>query len=200
MKPFYVAEILFLKRRGAEVPRTQSEAKATANRSRPFLCVSASLRFIFVLHLGSLTAHAAEPALRTEARQALAESIPQVAVQKLKTLLAKPGVPPAERVAAQLELGAAYFAAGKNEEAFAAVQALADSGDAAARLLRAELLARTGRWEEALTLFQELAAKADAPAAAQFGLVESQAALGQSLHGQTVCVGLPVHRLQHGFE
>ena len=125
-------------------------------------------------------ARTAEPALRTEARQALAESIPQVAVQKLKTLLAKPGVPPDERAAAQLELGAAFFAVGKNDDALAAVQALADGGDAAARLLRAQVLARTDRWNEAQALFQELAAQADAPAAAQLGLVESRAALGQT--------------------
>ena len=213
MKPFYAAEILFLKRRGAEAQRTQREAKAAANRSRPFLCVSASLRLeqwpkilftsgrdapapckergrpgpsssrqvilAFGIAFGIVAAHAAEPALRTEARQALAESIPQVAVQKLKTLLAKPGVPADERVAAQRELGAAFFAAGKNDDALAAVQALADSGDAAARLLRAQVLARMGRWEEARALFAELTAAADAPAAAQLGLVESRAALGQ---------------------
>ena len=123
---------------------------------------------------------AADPALLTEARQALAESIPQVAVQKLKTLLAKPGLPPAERVTAQRELGAAYFAAGNNDAALAAVQVLADGGDSAARLLRAQVLARAGRWDEALALFHELAAKADAPATAQLGLVESRAALGQT--------------------
>ena len=125
-------------------------------------------------------AYAAEPALLTEARQALAESIPQVAVQKLKTLLAKPGVPPAERRAAQLELGAAHFAAGNDDAALAAVQALADEGDAAARLLRAQILARTERWDEALAIFEELAAEPDAPAAAQLGLAESQAALGRT--------------------
>ena len=132
---------------------------------------------LFVMVASSV---AADPALLTEARQALAESIPQVAVQKLKTLLAKPGLPPAERAAARLELGAAFFAAGKNDEALAAVQAQADGGDAAALLLRAQVLARMGRWDEALALFQELAAKPGAPAAAQLGLVESRAALGQT--------------------
>ena len=133
----------------------------------------------FVL-LFNAPAFAAEPALRTEARHALAESIPQVAVQKLKTLLAKPGVPADERTAAQRELGAAFFAAGKNDDALAAVQALAEGGDAAARLLRAQVLARMGRWEEARTLFAELAAAAEAPASAQLGRVESRAALGQT--------------------
>ena len=146
------------------------------------LCVSASLRFqiiAFVVLLRSF-ACAGEPALLTEARQALAESIPQVAVQKLKTLLAAPGLPPAERAAAQRELGAAFFAAGQNAEALAAVQSLADAGDAPARLLRAEVLARMGRWDEARALFQELAAQPGAPEAAQLGLVESRAALGQT--------------------
>jgi len=146
------------------------------------LCVAPSLRFqivAFVVLLNSL-AGAAEPALLTEARQARAEALPQVAVQKLKTLLAKPGVPPADRMAAQLELGAAYFAAGKNVEAVAAVQSLADAGDAAAQLLHAQVLARAGRWEEALTLFQGLSAPPTALAAARLGLAESLAALGRT--------------------
>ncbi len=123
---------------------------------------------------------AADFALLTEARQALAESIPQVAVQKLRTLLAKPGVPPAERATAQLELGAAFFAAGRNDEALAAVQALADGGDRGARLLRAQVLARIGRWEEAHALFAEITTHGDAPAAARLGLVESHVALGRA--------------------
>lgn len=147
---------------------------------RRFLCVSASLRFVFAIQLAGCAAHAADPALLTEARQALAESIPQVAVQKLKTLLAKPGVPPADRRAAQLELGAAYLAAENDEAALAAVQTLADEGDAAGQLLRAQVFARAGRWKEALALFEELGAPADAPAAARLGLVESRAALGRT--------------------
>ena len=100
-------------------------------------------------------AHAADPALLTEARQALAESIPQVAVQKLKTLLAKTGVPPADRRAAQLALGAAYLAAENDEAALAAVQTLADEDDAAARLLRAQVFARAGWWKEEIAAVEE---------------------------------------------
>ncbi len=137
-------------------------------------------KLFMALALSSRLALAADPALLTEARQALAESIPQVAVQKLKTLLAKPGLPPDERVAAQRELGAAFFAAGKNNEALAAVRALADEGDTAARLVRAQVLAAQGNWHEALALYQELAALPEAPAAARLGLVESRAALGQT--------------------
>jgi len=122
---------------------------------------------------------AVEPALLTEARQALAESIPQVAVQKLTVLLAQPGVPADERRAAQLVLGEAHFAAGHNDAALAAVQALGEESGAAARLLRAQLLARSGRWDRALALFQVLTAQPDAPASARLGLVESRVALGQ---------------------
>ena len=160
MKPLHAVEILFLKRGDAETLRTQSMA---VRRRRHFLCISASLRFLFVVQLTGC-AIAADPALLTEARQALAESIPQVAVQKLKTLLAKTGVPAADRRAAQLELGAAYLAAENDEAALAAVQTLADKGDAAAQLLRAQVFARAGWWKEALALFEELAAPADAPA------------------------------------
>ena len=135
---------------------------------------------VLVLAAAAPFAHAADPVLLTEARQALAESIPQVAVQKLKTLLAKTGVPPADRRAAQLALGAAYLAAENDEAALAAVQVLADEGDAAARLLRAQVFARAGWWKEALALFGELAAPADAPDAARLGLAESRAALGRT--------------------
>ena len=176
MKPLHAVEILFLKRGDAETLRTQSMA---VRSRRHFLCVSAALRFLFVVQLTGC-AIAADPALLTEARQALAEAIPEVAVQKLKTLLAKPGVPPADRRAAQLELGAAYLAAENDEAALAAVQTLADAGDAAGQLLRGQVFARAGRWKEALALFEELAAPAAAPAAARLGLVESRAALGRT--------------------
>ena len=83
-------------------------------------------------------------------------------------------------------MGAAFFAAGQNDEALAAVQPLADAGDAAARLLRAQVLARTGHWPDALALFQDLAAPADAPASAQLGLAESHAALGQTAEAVAV--------------
>ena len=171
------------RRRGAE--NAEGQTPLSCSPLSGFLCalcVSASLRFQIIAFLVLLRsfACAAEPALLTEARQALAESIPQVAVQKLKTLLAAPGLPPAERAAAQRALGAAFFAAGQNDEALAAMQPLADADDAAARLLRAEVLARMGRWDEARALFQELAAQPGAPDAAQLGLVESRAALGQT--------------------
>ncbi len=161
--------------------RTVTDKGRRTSRKLPIrVCLCLSVAAVFLPRLFTSLSLAAEPALRTEARHALAESIPQVAVQKLKTLLAKPGVPADERTAAQRELGAAFFAAGKNDDALAAVQALAEGGDAAARLLRAQVLARMGRWEEARTLFAELAAAADAPASAQLGLVESRAALGQT--------------------
>ena len=179
MKSFCHSGVFGWKRRDAEAQRTQSKPGAVTRRRRRFLCVSASLRFLFVVQLTGF-AIAADPALLTEARQALAESIPQVAVQKLKTLLAKTGVPAADRRAAQLELGAAYLAAENDEAALAAVQTLADKGDAAAQLLRAQVFARAGWWKEALALFEELAAPADAPAPARLGLVESRAALGRT--------------------
>ena len=177
MKPFYHADGYPGQRqdRGAQVTQRGWGARV---RHR-FHGAPATVGLAIAIQLTCGAARATDPALLTEARQAIAESIPQVAVQKLKTLLAKPGVPLADRRAAQLELGAAYLAAGDGDAARASVQTLADEGDAAARLLRAQVLAKTERWKEALTLFEELAARTDAPAAARLGLAESLAALGR---------------------
>ena len=57
------------------------------------------------------SALAAEPTLLAEARKARAESIPQVAIQKLRTLLAEGDLPPDQRRVATSELAASLLAA-----------------------------------------------------------------------------------------
>jgi tetratricopeptide (TPR) repeat protein len=127
-----------------------------------------------------------ESGLLHQAREALAESIPQVAVQKLRALLAMRGLSVEERAAAQRELGAALFAAGQSEEALQAVETLAGFGDPAARLVKARILSGMERWSEALPLYRELVAAPMPADSARLGLAESLAALGQA--GEAVAV------------
>ena len=125
-------------------------------------------------------APAAEPSLLVEARKARAESIPQVAIQKLRTLLATKDLPADQRRVANSELAASLLAAGEGEEALWVIQPVSATGDVDARLLEAEIFAQAGRWPEALPIYQELAARPEAPAAARLGLAESFQALGQT--------------------
>lgn len=124
--------------------------------------------------------HAAEPPLLIEARKARAESIPQVAIQKLRILLAAKDLPADQRRVATSELAASLLAAGEGEEALWVIQPSAVNGDVDARLLQAEILAQAGRWSEALPIYQELAARPEAPAAARLGVAETLQALGQT--------------------
>jgi len=123
---------------------------------------------------------AAEPTLLVEARRARAESIPQVAIQKLRTLLKTADLPADTRQVASRELAGALLAAGEVEEALWVTQPMAEAGESAAQLLQAEILAHAGRWSEALPLYQKLVADADRGAAAQLGVAESLQALGQT--------------------
>ena len=123
---------------------------------------------------------AAEPAPLLEARRALAESIPQVAIHKLRTFLATPVLPAPERRAATLALGEALLAAGQHDGALKALNPLIGSDDPEARLLQAHILAGAGRWEDALRIYRPLAAAPDGPAAARLGEAESLQALGQT--------------------
>jgi len=76
-----------------------------------------------------------DPALLVEARQARAEAIPQVAVQKLRALLKTGDLSEDIKHAASYELAASLLAAEEPEEAETVVQPLAESGDPASRLL-----------------------------------------------------------------
>lgn len=123
---------------------------------------------------------AAETTLLQQASQALAESIPQVAVQKLRTFLATPALTPADRDEAMRKLGEALLATGQNNEALAAIQPLVNARDSAALLLRAHILAASGRWLEALPIYHALAAAPDSPISARIGEAEALHATGQT--------------------
>ena len=74
------------------------------------------------LCLATTALRADEPALLVEARQARAEAIPQVAVQKLRTLLRTSDLPAEIKHAARYELAASLLAAEELDEAESVVQ------------------------------------------------------------------------------
>lgn len=135
------------------------------------------LLFVF---MAAASLRADEPALLVEARQARAENIPQVAVQKLRTLLQTSDLAAEIKQRANYELAAALFAAEELDEAQWVVLPLAETGDPASRLLQADIYAHGARWAEALPIYQELASSAGAVGeAAQLGAVECLQALGR---------------------
>lgn len=134
------------------------------------------------LCLATTALGANDPALLVEARQARAEAIPQVAIQKLRTLLKAGDLAEDVKRTANYELAAALLASEELEEAEAVVQPLAEAGDPASRLLQAQILAEGGRWEDALPIYQSLSKSAAVDEAAQLGVVECFQALGRLHH------------------
>jgi TolA-binding protein len=121
-----------------------------------------------------------EPALLLEARRALDEAIPQVAIQKLRTFLAGPEIAEDERRAATLVLGEALLAAGQHDAAVAVLSNLTAAGNSEAQLLQAHVLVGAGRWSEALPVYRAVGKIPSSPAAAQLGEAECLQALGRS--------------------
>ncbi len=116
----------------------------------------------------------------TEARRALAESIPQIAIRKIEALRADPKLGAEDRTAAALLLGEALLDAGQQPEALRVVEPLASMENPAAHLLHGHILAASGRWAEARPIYERLAKTGDAPAAAKLGLAESLYATGRT--------------------
>src|SRR5678815_1035327 len=123
---------------------------------------------------------AAEPDLLTEARRALAESIPQIALAKLEVLRANPRLNEADRTASTLLLGEALLAVGRFDDALRQVGPLAANGTPGAPLLQAHILAVAGRWPEALPIYDKLAKLPEALAETHLALAESFYATGQT--------------------
>jgi TolA-binding protein len=137
-----------------------------------------SLFVIFPLLL-SLSAVAEEPALLSSARRALAESVPQIAIEKIRTLLKDSALAPTDRESARLLLAEAQLAAGQHDDALATLAPLvAKSSDA--RLLKARALADAGRWIEALPLFKSSGYEPNAPLTARLGEAETLQALSRT--------------------
>ena len=114
---------------------------------------------------------AASPELAAAARP-MEEGIPQVAVLRLRALLSS-DLGADERRNATAKLGEALLAAGEAEEALKVLQDPALLALPATAFWRAQALATLGRWEEALPLYQQVAAE---PAS----LFRSKAILGEA--------------------
>lgn len=138
------------------------------------------IRTIACFAISSLSAGGREaPDLLRDARRALAESIPQVAAQKLEAFLSRPDLGETDRLNATLALGEALLRAREYNEALTAIAPLLATNDRAVPLLHADILAAAGHWSKALPLYAALAEEPGAPPAAMLGEVESLYALGQ---------------------
>ena len=101
------------------------------------------------------------PELATAARP-MQEGVPQVAVLRLRALLSD-DLGADERRYAMAKLGEALLAAGEADEALKVLQDPALLALPTTRFCRAQALATLGRWEEALSLYQQVAAEAASP-------------------------------------
>jgi tetratricopeptide (TPR) repeat protein len=128
----------------------------------------------------ALPLFAGEPDLLTEARRALAESIPQIAVAKLETLRANTGLNATDRAASTLLLAEALLAVGRFDDALRQVEPLVAIGTPGAPLLQAHILAAASRWQEALPIYEKLANSPGAPTETHLALVESLYATGRT--------------------
>ena len=128
---------------------------------------------------GSTFLLCAEPELLMEARQALAESIPQIAIAKLDLLRRDATLSVADQNSSALLRSEALLALGRFDDALREVEPLASSEMAGASRLKAHTLAAAGRWPEALLIYEKLADLPGAPAEAHLGLAESLYAAGR---------------------
>jgi tetratricopeptide (TPR) repeat protein len=119
------------------------------------------------------------PAL-IEARKALSEKIPQVAEQKLRTLLAEKDIAAPDQSSARELLAQALLDSGKHDEALEIAKQLNPTAENA--VLRANIHVALGRWEEALPLYQQGIPETSA----RVGEAEALQALGRT----TEAVGL----------
>lgn len=153
-----------------------------------------AIRAFFLGRCASLVLFAAatfadEPALLTAARRALAESAPQIAIQKLRTLLDQKELSAPARVDAIVLLAEAQLADGQHDSALATIAPLsANRSDA--RLLRAQIFADAGRWIEALPAFRACTTGPNAPLAARLGEAEALQALSRTPEAVTVLEGV----------
>lgn len=138
----------------------------------------AALAFALLSSLG-VAGHSANSPL-AGVRTALAENLPQIAIEKLEAL------DPATLADAALKIEAARLRAdallvlGRAEEALSVLKPWAREDDAETSLLQAHALARAGRWSEARVIYSRLSTAPDAPLAARLGVVEACQALGET--------------------
>jgi len=148
--------------------------------SRPRAISAAGRWAALGMALAACCLHAAGSSLLEEARQARAESIPEVAIQKIRAFLAAPDLSREQRQAGTRELAASLLDAGQIDDALAAIRPLAASGDPEARLLQARAFAAAGKWADAEPIYRTLSEAPDAPSEAAIGRAESLQALNRS--------------------
>ena len=133
-----------------------------------------------LLALAPVAARADEPLNLDPATQPLNEGVPQVAVVRLRALLAT-DLPEAERTTATARLAEALIAAGEPAEALSLLDGKTPQVPNGS-FIRAQALAAVGQWNEALPLYR--AAAADTAASFQtdavFGQAEALRALGRT--------------------
>jgi tetratricopeptide (TPR) repeat protein len=144
-----------------------------------------SIRFFLLLALflalGQLLRAQPGPDLEA-AIQPLTDGVPEVAIERLQTFLAR-NPTPAEQTVARRHLVEALVRAGQPEQAldlFAGASGL--TNDAEAIFWRAQALATLGRWSEALPFYQKASAEMTPPRSAEatFGEAEALRALGHT--------------------
>ena len=138
-------------------------------------------RLILALFIGLAgpAVAADQPSALRSAIQPMTEGVPQVAVVRLRDLLAR-DLAPADRDQATAKLGEALVAAGQPAEALKVLTGPAVLNLPGTKFFRAQALAALSRWTEALPLYQQCAADARSPfhTEALFGQAEALRALG----------------------
>jgi Tetratricopeptide repeat len=116
-----------------------------------------------------------------EATKPLLDGVPEVAVTRLQNLLSK-NLPDQERLAASGKLAEALIASDRPADAFNVLQAPGLHDTLAGKFWRAQALARLGRSNEALPLYEQVAADEPSPfrSEAIFGAGEMLRALGRN--------------------
>ena len=112
------------------------------------------------------------------AMRPLDEGVPQVAVMRLRNILQRP-LAPADKQTTLAKLGEALLASGEPGEALKVLEDPAVQDLPATFLWRAQATAALGRWNEALPLYQKIAAQNPSPfrSTALFGAAEALRAL-----------------------
>src|SRR4051812_9070284 len=141
---------------------------------RPVICA-------FVMIILSIARDlSAETDMITEATKSLNDGVPEVAIVRLRELIAKKPSTEEWRAAAQ-KLAEALIAAGRSAEALSQLDDPRLRDAPGTKFWRAQALGSLGRWSEALPFFEQVAGDPAAPfrSAATFGSAEALRALGR---------------------
>lgn len=136
--------------------------------------------FLLLLAIEIAAAQNEPPDVAAAARP-LVDGVPQVAVVRLREVLAG-DVANDTRAAATAKLGEALVAAGQPEEALKILDDARLAGRPGVEFFQAQALAGLSRWSEALTSYKQATADAASPfrAAALFGQAEALRTLGRA--------------------